>query len=183
MHTMLSTHILAVTELTHAALPGMIRNKNGTIINVSSLAAFIPGISRSLYLGTKAYIHFFTESLKAELSGLGIRLQSLCPGMTHSDFHSRFDQHKVEKKLTLIPFMTAVEVVTTSLRYLDKGLTLCIPGLINKVFYVIARLLPTSILSKISGFRKEDPVVAEEPGERYIIPPHTCPLYTFRHAG
>ena len=133
----------ATIELIHAVLPGMIKRRRGTIINVSSLGAFIPGLTRSLYLGTKSFVHYFTEALSAEISPFGIRVQSLCPGMTVSDFHRNICYNEMEKSKRQLPFMTPEEVVSSSLRSLEKGCTLCIPGAINKLFYIVAKLLPT----------------------------------------
>jgi uncharacterized protein len=154
IRSMIFTHMLATVELIHAVLPGMIKRHSGTIINVSSLAAFIPGFSRSIYLGTKSFVHYFTEALSTEIGTFGIRLQSLCPGMTVSDFHRNCSE-KPGKGMHLLPFMTPNEVVTKSFRSLEMGYTLCIPGACNKMLYLIARLLPTRLLMKISCFRRE----------------------------
>ena len=153
--SMLYTHMIATVELIQAVLPGMIKRGSGTIINVSSLAAFTPGFSRSLYLGTKAFIHYFTEALFTEIGQFGIRMQSLCPGMTVSDFHRNTQRENFEKKMSLLPFMSPEQVVSTSLNALKTGWVLCIPGFWNKLFYISAKLLPTKVLMRISGFRKE----------------------------
>lgn len=158
--SMISTHIIATTEITHAVLPKMIRQKKGTIINVSSLGAFIPGLTRSMYLATKSFVHYFTESLSMEVRQFGIRVQSLCPGMTTTDFHRNHKDAGLEKKFQLIKFMTPKKVVEISLKALRKGQVLCIPGALNKMFYIIAKNLPLWVLRKISSFRnKENPQV------------------------
>ncbi|TSA25639.1 MAG: SDR family oxidoreductase [Bacteroidetes bacterium] len=156
IRSMILTHTLATVELTHAVLPGMIERRRGMIINVSSLGAFMPGLTRSLYLGTKSFVHYFTEALSTEVRPLGIRIQSLCPGMTRSDFHRNMQNEKLEKKLRLIPFMSPEEVVNTSLVSVEKGRIFCIPGAINKLFYFIAKVLPVRVFMQIAGFRKED---------------------------
>ncbi len=140
---MVRTHVLATIRLTHAVLPGMRNRKNGTIINVSSIAGFLVGPKSATYCATKAYITSFTESLHLELSGSGIRVQSLCPGYTRSDFHERlgidtsgdFFRH----------FMTAEEVVATSIRDLEKGRVVSIPGLRYKLVALAARWLPRRV--------------------------------------
>ena len=58
IRSMILTHTLATVELIHAVLPGMIERRRGTIINVSSLGAFMPGLTRSMYLGTKSFVHY-----------------------------------------------------------------------------------------------------------------------------
>jgi len=154
--SMISTHIVATTEITHAVLPKMIRQRKGAIINVSSLGAFIPGLTRSMYLATKSFVHYFTESLSMEVRQFGIKVQSLCPGMTSSDFHRNHNNAELEKKFELIKFMTPKEVVDQSLKALKKGRVLCIPGALNKLFFVIAKSLPLWVLQRISGFRNEE---------------------------
>lgn len=154
IRSMMYTHMTATVELIHAALPAMIRRSSGTIINVSSLGAFIPGLTRSLYLATKSFVHYFTEALSTEIHRQGIRIQSLCPGMTVTDFHRNNHNEKLQDKLRLIPFMSAEAVVDTSLRSLEHGHVFCIPGVINKLFYTIAKLLPIKLLAAMSGFRK-----------------------------
>lgn len=156
IRSMLFTHTIAAVELIHAVLPGMTARRRGTIINVSSLGAFIPGFTRSLYLGTKCFSHYFTEALSTELRPMGVRLQSLCPGMTTSDFHRHIHDGNLEKKMGLLPFMNPEEVVDGSLKALETGQVLCIPGRMNKVLYLLAKALPTRLLMMLSGFRKEE---------------------------
>ena len=169
IRSMIDTHTVATVELIHAVLPGMTGRRRGTIINVSSLGAFIPGFTRSLYLGTKCFNHYFTEALSTELVPLGIRLQSLCPGMTTSDFHRHIHDGNLEKKMGLLPFMSPEDVVSTSLKSLDSGRVLCIPGAMNKVLYLLAKILPTQVLMMLSGFRKEETAPAPV-GNPVIVP-------------
>ncbi|MCX6245910.1 MAG: SDR family oxidoreductase [Bacteroidetes bacterium] len=157
IRSMISTHIMATTEITYAVLPGMISRRKGTIINVSSLAAFLPGLTRTMYLSTKSFIHYFTESLFMEVRSFGIRVQSLCPGMTHSDFHRYIENPALNRKFHLVKFMTPESVVSVSLKELEKGWVLCIPGSVNKLFYILAKCLPSRILMKIAKFRNEEP--------------------------
>ena len=157
IRSMLCTHMMATVELIHAVLPGMIRRRCGTIINLSSLGAFTPGFSKSLYLGTKAFIHYFTEALLPEVHKYGIRLQSLCPGMTVSDFHRHIKDETYRKKIHRLPFMLPEEVVARSFKALKRGVVLCIPGVLNKLLYLISRLLPIRVLMLISGSGKEQP--------------------------
>src|SRR5690606_17476245 len=82
---MLETHCAAVVRLTHAALPGMIARGRGAIVNVSSVASFIPYPANTMYGATKAFVTSFSESLALELRDTGVRVQALCPGMTRTD--------------------------------------------------------------------------------------------------
>ncbi len=156
IRSMISTHILATSELTHIVLPGMMNRKKGTIINVSSLGAFTPGLTRSMYFSTKSFVHYFSMSIFMELRSFGIKVQSLCPGLTCSDFHRNLQNEELEKKFRLLKFMTPKEVVFQSLKALEKDRVLCIPGAINKLFFIIAKCLPSRILMRIAKFRNKE---------------------------
>ena len=67
----------------------MITRDRGAIINVSSIAAFVPGPYDATYGATKAFVNSFTEALHEELRGTRVRVQALCPGFTHTEFQQR----------------------------------------------------------------------------------------------
>lgn len=153
--TMLRVHTLAVTRLTYAALPVMIANGNGAIINVSSLSGFHPAPGNAMYAGTKAFIRFFTESIHLELGGTGVKVQALCPGFTRTDFHSRMgmDPEKVYKDKGLLKAMTAQDVVEASLRYLERDKPICIPGLNYQLACFLMRVLLRGSLYRMVASR------------------------------
>jgi len=147
---MLKVHCLATMKLTHAVLPNMISNGKGIIINVSSLSAFTPFPTNSIYAATKSFIKLFTESIHLELSGTGVKAQALCPGMTRTDFHERmgFDKKDVYKDGGVLKAMSPEEVVDISLQYLEKDEVLCIPGFNNKFISLLPKILPRSMIYK-----------------------------------
>lgn len=126
---MVDVHITATMALTRAALPFMRERGGGAIINVSSLASFGPVPMAAVYCASKGFLNLFSESLQKELSGDGIRVQSLCPGYTRSEFHDRdamsaFDREQVPES----EWMEAAEVVAASLQALDDGPVVLVPG-------------------------------------------------------
>jgi uncharacterized protein len=136
---MLKSQAFATMKLTHAALPRMLANKAGAIINVSSLAAFFPHPPHATYAAAKASINSFTESLAAEHKTSGVRFQALCPGATRSDFHEKMalDVDKLYKQRGwLWKVATGEQVVKTSLHCLAKNKVICIPGVCNKIIAV-----------------------------------------------
>jgi short-subunit dehydrogenase len=157
IRSMMITHDLAAVEFIHAALPVMMKRGQGNIINVSSLGAFIPGFTRSLYLATKSFLHYFTKALSMEVYPYGIRLQSLCPGMTYSDFHERARKNDQNGKIKSLNFMSPDRVVEMSLKSLKNGNVICIPGKLNKIMVIIAKALPVKVLRLLSRFRLEKP--------------------------
>lgn len=138
-------HDLALLRLTHAALSGMIRRRRGDIINLSSMAAFFPFPGSAVYSACKAFTAAFTETLALELKGSGVRVQALCPGFTHTQFHQRMGMD-----VSSIPpwmWMDPHEVVAESLRALERGRVICVPGRLNRLMAASFRL-PRPLLQK-----------------------------------
>ncbi len=135
-------HVLATLRLTHAALPGMIARGRGNIINVSSVAAFWETPGNASYCATKAWMNTFTEGLALELKAAGspVKVQALCPGFTYTEFH---DVMGVDRGLIPGPlWMPAKAVVEASLRGLERGRTIVVPGLAYKFLVLLSRLTP-----------------------------------------
>jgi short-subunit dehydrogenase len=84
---MIAVNVDALTALTHLFLPEMLAGKQGRILNVASMAAFIPGPYMAVYYATKAYVLHFGEALSAETAGTGVTVTTLCPGPTYSGFY------------------------------------------------------------------------------------------------
>ena len=125
---MIQVHVIASVRLSRAALSHMVERGRGGIINVSSMSAFVPS-SGVTYTSTKAYLVKFSQALQYDLEGTGVRVQALCPGLTYSEFHdtpeySRFNRDKVPGFL----WLSAERVVSESLRDLQRGKVICVPG-------------------------------------------------------
>jgi len=135
-------HVLAVERLTHAALKGMIARRRGTIINVSSVAAFLNTPNSFTYCATKAWINSFTEGLHVELRYLGspVRVQALCPGFTRTEFHDTLPMNR--GAIPQILWMSAADVVDASLRALERNRLIVIPGRIYRSFIFLHRRFP-----------------------------------------
>jgi short-subunit dehydrogenase len=135
-------HIIAIERLTHAALKGMADRRAGSIINVSSVSGFLQAPNSVSYSATKAWINSFTEGLYLEMKSTcsPIRIQLLCPGFTYTEFHDKPGMNR-----DLIPrglWMSAEDVVDASLRGLEKGRWMVIPGWRYRLFVGLYPLLP-----------------------------------------
>lgn len=142
-------NVIALCRLTRAALPGMLRRGQGHIINVSSLAAFLPGPYDATYGATKAFVNSFTEALHEELRDTGVCVQALCPGFTRTEF-----QQRAGLPTDNIPswaWMSAEAVVEASLRALPHGRVLCVPGFLYQILRTGIRVLPRRLVSRIAA--------------------------------
>jgi short-subunit dehydrogenase len=149
---MLRLHIVAPMRLTQAALPVLLKTGRGAIVNVSSVASFIYSANNVNYCATKAYLTTFSEGLAAELAGTGIRVQALCPGFTHTEFHQRMDLEVGNVPRWM--WMPATRVVDTSLRNLGgRGPVVCIPGLRYKLMVLLLRLIPRRLIRRLATLR------------------------------
>ncbi|WP_419999894.1 SDR family NAD(P)-dependent oxidoreductase [Streptomyces boninensis] len=137
---LVNVKVLAPTLITRAAVGGMQARGTGAIINVAGMIAFSgpadPSVMprRAVYAGTLAHLVAMSQTLSAELAETGVRVEVLCPGVVATEFHSRQGLD-----MSVIPRMSAEEVVTAGLRGLDLGEVVCAPGvedagLLDRVF-------------------------------------------------
>jgi len=148
---MVAVHALATLELTRAALPGMLARNAGSIVNVSSIAAFIPYPGNAAYAATKALIGNFTETLAIELRGTQLRVQLLCPGLTRTDFHVRMGESPevVYARGALRRAQSPEEVVDASMAALEAGRIVCVPGIFNRLNAMLVAKLPRALVRRI----------------------------------
>ena len=150
---MLKVHMFAPMRLAHAALPGMIGRESGGIINVASLAAFLALPGNANYCATKAYLLGFSQTLAAEVRRHGVRVQALCPGFTITEFHDRSDRVGSDRvdfdRRRILRFLwgAAPAVVTDSLRGLERGQVICVPGALNRMILFLAR---TGLINRLA---------------------------------
>jgi uncharacterized protein len=152
---MVRVHVVASVRLIRAALPGMISRGRGTIINVSSLAAFIPTPENATYSATKAYLTAFSEALDKELKGTGVDVQVLVPGFTLTEFYDspefrRVDMRaKVRSRVPGALWLTADEVVARSLESLGGGRLVCAPGFGTRLVIALSRIGLSPLVSGV----------------------------------
>ncbi|RMI45805.1 SDR family NAD(P)-dependent oxidoreductase [Streptomyces triticirhizae] len=143
---MLRVHCEAVLRLTSAAVPGMRERGRGGVVNVASVAAFVP---RGTYGASKAWVVRFTEGAALELAGSGVRLMALCPGFVRTEFHQR-----AQMDVTALPgwmWLDADRVVATALRDLARRRVVSVPGFRYRALLGAARLLPVGALGRVSA--------------------------------
>src|SRR5437016_6185299 len=144
---MLLVNVVALTSLTRHLLPQMIAKRRGAILNVSSVAGFLPIPGDAVYAATKAYVTSFSEALRAELQGTGVSICALCPGPVQTEFQEVAKRQGVQPDIGPNFLVVTVEqVVRDALAALEADRPLIIPGFAMKLLMLLARLMPLPVL-------------------------------------
>jgi short-subunit dehydrogenase len=143
---MLDVLCRAVLVLSHAGALSMRERGRGHIINVSSVAGFVP---TSTYGAAKSWVTAFTETLAHELAGSGVSATALCPGFTHTEFHERanLDMSRLPKAM----WLDADSLVRACLDDVRAGKVISVPGVQYKLIAGAAQIVPNGLLRAVSG--------------------------------
>jgi short-subunit dehydrogenase len=146
---MIQVNIVAVAHLTKLFLP-QIRARSGKILNVGSVAAFLPGPYTAVYYASKAFVLHFTEALAEELSGSAMTVTCLCPGPVQTNFQQRAHTggaSRANQRLAL----DVREVARSGYEGMKHGRRLVIPGWKNRLLTEMLRLTPRSTVTRMVG--------------------------------
>ena len=149
IQTMVQLNCVAVAELTHVLLPAMLERRRGGVINVASVAAFVPTPLMAVYGASKAFVLSFTAALREELRDSGLHVMAVCPGPVPTEFQRRAGYAAVE--LSNPAVLSAEEVVERALSAYERGQVICVPGIVNRLQTALCSLLPLSWLAAISA--------------------------------
>ncbi|MEV5601191.1 SDR family oxidoreductase [Streptomyces sp. NPDC052299] len=144
--SMLKVHCEAVLRLTSAAAAPMRERGRGGIVNVASVAAFVP---RGTYGASKAWVVQFSQGAAKDLAGSGVRLMALCPGFVRTEFHQRAGMGTDN-----IPgwmWLDADKLVTAALADLARGKSVSIPDPRYKVLMGAVKLAPRGLLGGLTS--------------------------------
>ena len=147
---MLEVLVTAVLRLSHAALGSMAHRGHGGIINVSSVAAFLP---RGTYSAAKAWVNSFSEWAANEYRDRGVTVMSLCPGFTRTEFHERMDVDPGSAPSFL--WLEADQLVETALSDFDRGRIYSIPSVQYKLITTAARVVPNRVLQRFQSLGRK----------------------------
>jgi short-subunit dehydrogenase len=144
--TMLKVHCEAVLRLTSAAVKGMKERGRGGVVNVASVAAFVP---RGTYGASKAWVVQFTQGVAKDMAGSGVRLMALCPGFVRTEFHQRAGMGT--DNIPSWMWLDADKLVAEALKDLARGKALSIPDPRYKALMGVVKVAPRGLLGGITS--------------------------------
>jgi uncharacterized protein len=145
----IQVNVSALVELTGLFLPGMRQQNRGGILNVGSVAGFLPGPNMAVYYASKAFVQSFSEALAEELRGTGVSVTNLCPGPTESNFSQTARGHHTRELQA--SKMSAAEVASAGHRAFRAGRCVAVPGAKNRWLVELTRILPRAVVRKAVG--------------------------------
>jgi uncharacterized protein len=144
---MIDLNIKTLTYLTKLFLPEMVERNEGRILNIASVASFLPGPLMAVYYATKAYVLSFTEALENELKDTNITISALCPGPTKTGFSDRANLSS--SKLFESGALHVEDVAKVGYEQFMRGKTIIIPGAKFKVATMLPRFFPRKLITKV----------------------------------
>jgi short-subunit dehydrogenase len=146
---MIRVNVAALTELTGLFLPGMVERGGGGVLNVASVAGFVPGPGMAVYYATKAFVLLFSEALAEETAGTGVKIMALCPGPTETDFFNI--AHVVHgARLVRVTSMSAKAVAIQGHKAFRGGRVVDVSGWRNRLLVLLVRLTPRFLVRRIT---------------------------------
>ena len=147
----LDLDVRAVLRLSHAAVRAMTARGAGRIVNVSSVAGYVPRGGNATYSAAKAWVTTFSEGLAVQLGGGPVTVTAVCPGFTRTEFHDRAgtDMSHVPERM----WLRAEDVVREGLADAFAGRPISVPGRLYRTLLLAVRLLPRRLLRLIMARR------------------------------
>ena len=142
----LALHVEVPMRLTHAALGPMLARGRGRILNVASVAAFMP---RSTYGACKLWLVSFSRWANAVYRPRGVTVTAVCPGYTHTDFHARLGLPPGQEGVPGWMWLEARDVVRLSLRDVARGSAVSVPTLRYRILTTLVRVLPDRLSARL----------------------------------
>ncbi len=138
-------NIRALADFTLRFSPGMARRGRGGVINLGSVASFLPGPNMAVYYASKGFVRSFSAALSQELRGTGVTITCVTPGPVATDFLDRSGAGRATL-FKVLPKLTADYVAEQGWRGFRSGRRLVVPGISAKVLIAVAKFLPMSLL-------------------------------------
>ncbi len=146
--TIIDVNVRAATDLMLQFLPAMVGRKSGAVLNVASVAGFVPGPRMAVYFASKAYLVSISQALMQEVRDSGVTVTCLCPGPLRTPFLARAGADKTALFKGIHKLDTDA-VARAGWDAMKAGRTLCVPGFGAKFAAMATRLLPRGVLLAI----------------------------------
>jgi uncharacterized protein len=146
---MIDLNVRALTELSLAFVDSLARHRGG-ILNVASVAAFLPGPGMAVYYASKAYVLSFTEALHRELASRGVRVTALCPGPVPTEFQARAGLKADDRALNVLS-LSAERVARIGYDGFMRGKRVVVAGTGNRIVVALLQLIPNGLLLAVYG--------------------------------
>jgi short-subunit dehydrogenase len=156
---MIDLNVRSLTELSLAFVDSMARHRGG-LLNVGSLAGFLPGPGMAVYYATKAYVLSFSEALHSELATRSVRVTALCPGPVPTEFAARAGLKQGGRPPGMLS-QSAERVAEAGFRGLMRGKRTVVPGIGNKLVTLFIRVVPRRVLLRMVDSRQQRRRLAE----------------------
>jgi short-subunit dehydrogenase len=145
---MIQVNVMALAALTRMFVPEMISRGSGRILNVASMAGFLPGPLQAIYYATKAFVVSFSEAIGNELAGTGVTVTALCPGPVKTEF---IEKANLREAKGFARTVSPRGVARVGYNAMLKGKPIIVPGVVNKlIIHVLLRLTPRKRATAIS---------------------------------
>lgn len=150
IRSMIDVNVAAPTALARIVAEGMVTRGHGRILNVASIAAFMPNPFGAVYAATKAYVLSLSEALSEELRGTGVTVTALCPGPTSTHFAERSDMGRT--RVFARNVMDAESVARAGYRGMMRGRRRIVPGIPNRIVTGLSIIVPTIVVLRIAAW-------------------------------
>ena len=134
---------LALMELTHAVLPGMIERGAGAVMNIASIAGFQPIPYMAVYSASKAFVQTFSEAIHEELHGTGVSVTVLCPGPVPTEWAEIANAERFSLPIVQV---SPHDVAEAAISGMLAGRRSVVPGVVPKFVSTSGRYVPRSLL-------------------------------------
>ena len=153
---LLDVNIRALTELTLRFLPEMVARGRGGILNVGSITGYVAGPKMAVYFASKSYVNSFSAALASEVTGTGVTVTCLVPGVVRTAFFDRCSVGQT-RLMKLMPRSDPMHTAWAGWRGFKAGKRIVIPRLSDRVIMVFGTLLPESLVLRLMSFLQRRP--------------------------
>ncbi|MCU0310569.1 MAG: SDR family oxidoreductase [Acidimicrobiales bacterium] len=148
---MVAVNVVALQQLTRAALPGMLERGRGSVLNIASIASLVPMPTMATYAATKAFVASFSESLHEETRGTGVSVSAALVGFTRTEFAGHLPEGSGADGLPGFVWMTPEDVARDAVDGAQRGQALVVPGVGYRVATAAIAPVPRTVRRRAVG--------------------------------